>query len=59
MDLVAFLERAELQASQVGPGIVEVESSRMADAAEAARQIKLTIDIWRLLNPAVVVVPLS
>jgi hypothetical protein len=54
VDLVAFLERAELQASQVGPGIVEVQSPRTTDS-----EIGLTIRVWRLLHPSVDVVQLS
>ena len=59
MDLVAFLRRAELSASEVGPGIVEVDSPRNPDAGEADREIDLTIRVWRLLHPAVNVEPLS
>ena len=58
VDLVAFLRRAELSASEVGPGIVEVDSPRNVDAAEAEHEIRLTIRVWRLLHPAVVVVQL-
>jgi len=59
VDLVGFLRQAELSASQVGPGIVEVESARTADASEAEREINLMIRVWRLLHPAVNVVQLS
>lgn len=59
VDLVGFLRQAELSASQVGPGIVEVESSRAADASDAEHEITLMIRIWRLLHPAVNVVQLS
>jgi hypothetical protein len=58
VDLVAFLRRAELYASQVGPSIVEVESDRIDDADKADDRINLTIRVWNLLHPAVTVVVL-
>jgi len=59
VDLVAFLRRAELHASQVGPSIVEVESDRPGDADGGEEQIGLTIRVWNLLHPTVTVVVLS
>ena len=59
VDLVGFLRQAEFSASQVGPNIVEIESSRAVEAAEAEREINLMLRIWRLLHPAVTVVQLS
>ena len=59
LDLVGFLRRAELQAEEVGPSIVEVASPRTADVYEARHEIDLTLRVWALLHPDVSVTPLS
>jgi hypothetical protein len=59
VDLVGFLRQAEFSASQIGPNIVEVESSRAVDGSEAEREINLMLRIWRLLHPAVTVMHLT
>jgi hypothetical protein len=59
LELVGFLRRAELQAEEVGPSIVEVDSPRSADRYEARHEIDLTLRVWTLLHPDVSVTPLS
>ena len=59
LDLVGFLRRAELLATQVGPAVVEVELPNALDARQAELEINLMIRVWRLLNPAVTVELLS
>jgi len=56
VDLVGFLRQAELSASQLGPDLLVVDSSRGVDASEAEREINLMVRVWGLLHPAVTVV---
>ena len=59
LDLVGFLRRAELRASQVGSAIVEVDPSNSLDLQQAELDINLMIRVWRLLHPVVDVVQVS
>jgi hypothetical protein len=54
IDLIAFLERAEYRALQVGPAVVEIDPSHDLDGGSARATTDLTLRAWSLQHPGVV-----
>jgi len=54
VDLIAFLERAEYRALQVGPAVVEIDPTHDLDGGKAGSTTDLTLRAWSLQHPGVV-----
>jgi hypothetical protein len=54
VDLLAFLERAEYRALQVGPAVVEIDPSHELDGGIAGALTDRTLRAWSLQHPGVV-----
>jgi hypothetical protein len=54
VDFIAFLERAEFRALQVGPAVVEIDPSHELDGGTPGASTDRTLRAWSLQNPGVV-----